>query len=206
MDVIAKNIKFVRRELKLKQQEFGGLLGTNQATVQSWEYGKAVPGAKFLEAIHRHFGVNLHWLLSGQGDPYIKKSGEQPVTAPVYDSSDYMSAKQLFPDNRMQSNDAMVQDMVLAAKVLGSNSLYSIALDLIIRTYASSVDELSKSNDKIKLMNSMTDKLSELEQKLDVLQKENASLRTKLADLETRTSPGETRDAATTAEPEKKAM
>jgi len=68
---IAEHIKLIRGELS--QSQFGKKIGASYRTVQSWETGESFPGSTFLNAIRRNFDVNIDWLLSGDGDPYITR-------------------------------------------------------------------------------------------------------------------------------------
>lgn len=76
---LAKRIKRIRG--KLSQGEFASRLGTAQRAVSSWETEQAAPGSKFLEAMNREFGVNLNWLLTEEGEPYIKDREQEHRTA-----------------------------------------------------------------------------------------------------------------------------
>lgn len=71
---IAENIIKIRG--RLSQTEFAKRLGTQKGIVHSWESGKSMPGAHYLAAINRVFGVNVNWLLSGEGEPYIDKESQ----------------------------------------------------------------------------------------------------------------------------------
>jgi len=68
---IGSRIKAIRGALS--QKDFAVKIGAGQKSIHSWEAGHAAPGARSLEAIHRVFGVDIHWLLTGEGDRYIKK-------------------------------------------------------------------------------------------------------------------------------------
>jgi transcriptional regulator with XRE-family HTH domain len=67
---IGSRIKTIRG--KISQKIFAHKIGSNQKSVHAWESGKAMPGAKSLEAIHKAFGVDINWLLTGEGNQYIK--------------------------------------------------------------------------------------------------------------------------------------
>ncbi|MBN1545708.1 MAG: helix-turn-helix domain-containing protein, partial [Syntrophaceae bacterium] len=71
---IAENIIKIRD--RLSQAEFAKRLGTKKGIVHSWESGKSMPGSHYLQVIHRVFGVNINWLLTGEGEPYIKKESQ----------------------------------------------------------------------------------------------------------------------------------
>jgi len=68
---IGERIKFIRG--KLTQKKFGNLIGADQSTVQVWEIRNSLPKGDFLQRIHEQFGVNINWLLTGMGEPYVKE-------------------------------------------------------------------------------------------------------------------------------------
>lgn len=65
-------IKSVRGDLA--QKTFAARIGVHPTTVQNYESGD-IPKGDVLLRIHQEFGVDLTWLLTGQGDPYIKEAG-----------------------------------------------------------------------------------------------------------------------------------
>jgi len=63
----------------MSQKDFATKIGAGQRSIHSWEAGEASPGARALAAIHRVFHVNVHWLLTGEGEPYIDDTqGTEP--------------------------------------------------------------------------------------------------------------------------------
>ncbi len=47
-----------------------------QGTVSRWKTGPKLPGRKNLRKLCHHFKVNVDWLESGVGDPYIAKDDD----------------------------------------------------------------------------------------------------------------------------------
>ena len=68
---IGDNIKLIRGALSKK--DFAIKIGASDTNVLAWERSDALPGSKYLEVIHRVFGVDINWLLTGEGEPYINK-------------------------------------------------------------------------------------------------------------------------------------
>lgn len=66
---IGERIRFVRGDLS--QIEFGDMLGAPRSTVRRWERGLATPSneilVRFMDLLH----VDLLWLFSGKGKPYL---------------------------------------------------------------------------------------------------------------------------------------
>ena len=74
---IGERIKFIRGGLT--QKKFGHLIGADQSTVQVWEIRNSLPKGNFLQRIHEQFGVNINWLLTGMGEPYVKEGPDDPA-------------------------------------------------------------------------------------------------------------------------------
>ena len=68
---LADRIKFVRGSLS--KVEFARALGINRNTLLQWETNKLFPNFEKLQKIHKTFKVNINWLLSGEGKPYLKR-------------------------------------------------------------------------------------------------------------------------------------
>lgn len=70
---LANRIKAWRHALGLTQDEFAKLAGMSKATLVGYEVGQRKPGADALAAIAKT-GVNMTWLLTGEGEMLPVKS------------------------------------------------------------------------------------------------------------------------------------
>lgn len=63
------------REIRgaLSRDAFAVKLRVDGSTIQRYETADNIPKGDVLERIHQEFGVNLNWLLTGEGEPYINK-------------------------------------------------------------------------------------------------------------------------------------
>jgi len=68
---IGDRIKYIRGSLT--QPEFGKKLGVGRNNVYTWETNKNMPLSETLLRIYKEYGVNINWLLSGEGEPYLKR-------------------------------------------------------------------------------------------------------------------------------------
>ena len=57
----------------LKKSVFCRELGIFRNTLQMWETNKAFPGFESLLKLHKIFKVNINWLISGEGKPYLTR-------------------------------------------------------------------------------------------------------------------------------------
>lgn len=60
-------IKKIRKELDLTQQKFADRIGVKRNTVGQWECGINAITDQVITSICREFGVNEHWLRTGEG-------------------------------------------------------------------------------------------------------------------------------------------
>ena len=65
-----ERITYIRGSLS--QDDFGYLLGVHRNTVQAWECEEILPKEGIVKALFMLFNVNLDWLFSGKGDPYLE--------------------------------------------------------------------------------------------------------------------------------------
>jgi transcriptional regulator with XRE-family HTH domain len=59
--------------LDLSQREFAQRMGVAQGNLSLLETGQSLPSCFFLWCLHATFGVNLHWIMSGQGQVLLTK-------------------------------------------------------------------------------------------------------------------------------------
>ncbi len=69
---IGERIKSIRGNLT--QKEFAKQINADQSTVQNWENKNKLPKGDILQRIQEIFNVNINWLLTGDGDPYLYRS------------------------------------------------------------------------------------------------------------------------------------
>jgi len=71
---ISERIKLIRGSLS--QSDFGAQIGVSQSAVQNYESGQ-IPKGDVLQRIRQKFKVNIDWLLTGEGKPYIEREGRE---------------------------------------------------------------------------------------------------------------------------------
>ena len=77
-----ERIKYIRGTLT--QPEFDKKLDVGRNNVYTWETNKNMPLAEILLQIYKEYGVNINWLLSGEGEPYIEQSKRSIVVGSRY--------------------------------------------------------------------------------------------------------------------------
>jgi len=69
METIGERLKSAREKLNLDQGKFAKELGAGgRTTISQWERGISFPSANILKTIHEKFGIDINWLLTGEGD------------------------------------------------------------------------------------------------------------------------------------------
>ena len=68
MATIGERIRRMRDEKKMTQGELGKLIGVSVASVSKWEKDQAEPKGNNLSAIAQALGVEMGWILTGEGN------------------------------------------------------------------------------------------------------------------------------------------
>ena len=80
---VYERIRQLRKEiLKLSQTDFGNKLGVNRDVINNIENNRlARPDQKLslIKLMCKEFGVNEEWLLTGEGEPFVKKTREEEI-------------------------------------------------------------------------------------------------------------------------------
>jgi transcriptional regulator with XRE-family HTH domain len=77
-ETIANRLKQWRKSNGWTQMELADNIGVHVGMVRKWEGGTARPGSEALGAIGRA-GVNLHWLILGEGEMGARSAGVPPM-------------------------------------------------------------------------------------------------------------------------------
>lgn len=78
-----ERIKKLRKALDLTQQKFADSLGMKQNTIATYEMGRATPSDPTIKSICREFNVNETWLRTGEGEMFVKRTGEDELASAV---------------------------------------------------------------------------------------------------------------------------
>ena len=73
---IAERIKYIRGSRK--RIVFCRKLDIFRNTLQKWEANKGFPDFESLLKLHKIFEVNINWLISGEGNPYLTRLKKPP--------------------------------------------------------------------------------------------------------------------------------
>ena len=77
---VGQRLKFLRTQfLKLSQKELASILNVKQNTLSNWERGENEMDYEAMQTLSKTFNVNLNWLLTGEGEMFIKREHKIPT-------------------------------------------------------------------------------------------------------------------------------
>ncbi|RCW41990.1 MULTISPECIES: helix-turn-helix transcriptional regulator [unclassified Halanaerobium] len=91
---VVKNIKKLRKEYNLTQQQLAEKIGVGRSTIALVESGRTNPTEHLLHSISRELGVRLEWLKTAQGKIY--KDNKQIVRECIDIIGDFEKAEEAF--------------------------------------------------------------------------------------------------------------
>jgi len=148
-------VKSIRVLKSLTQDQFSALLGVKQKTVSNWESGRNEPNITTLHEISNKWAVNLHWLLTGEGE-MLKGEGSSALSnedllyIPEY-NVELSAGFGVYPEDHALS----VGNRPFAASWLKKKGLHAKDLKLV-RVAGDSMEPLLKDKDIIMLDTSKT--------------------------------------------------
>lgn len=74
-----ERIRSLIKALKIKQSEFAQRIGVSRPFVSELCSGAKNPSDRTIADICREFGVNEHWLRTGEGDMFVNPSREEEI-------------------------------------------------------------------------------------------------------------------------------
>ncbi|GAB6075420.1 helix-turn-helix domain-containing protein [Desulfurobacterium crinifex] len=69
--MIGKRLKKVRKTLGITQRNFAKEIGISEATLRRYENEQFLPDAEVLQRLAKKFGINIHWLITGEGSMFV---------------------------------------------------------------------------------------------------------------------------------------
>lgn len=73
MSLLENRLKEVRKRLNLSQEELAINTEAKRTTIAGYESGVSLPHAEFLIALNAKYYVDINWLLTGEGTPFLKQ-------------------------------------------------------------------------------------------------------------------------------------
>ncbi|GLX71431.1 helix-turn-helix domain-containing protein [Paenibacillus glycanilyticus] len=77
MESIGERLKQIRKTLNFNQSQFSESIGLSQGALSEIENGKFNPSIEIIISINKLFGINIEWLLLGEGNKHADDPFEQ---------------------------------------------------------------------------------------------------------------------------------
>lgn len=75
--MIGKRLKEIRLKKQLSVQQLSQIVEIPERTLGGYERNERKPPYELLELLHGKFGVNLNYLITGIGEPFLKDFDEK---------------------------------------------------------------------------------------------------------------------------------
>jgi transcriptional regulator with XRE-family HTH domain len=175
-----KRHSFLRERKDVSQALAAKESGISISSIQRYESG-ILPSPRNIKKIQLYYKCNENWLLTGEGEPY-PNAGGQDTPAPA---SSVRETQSTFPAvaavPAQQFN--IMEDLDLAARVLGSHTHYAAALHLNIRSFSGAIaaeTEMYKCKEDLRKQG---ETLSHMQGRLDELENQDKLLREEILKL-----------------------
>jgi len=165
---IGKRIKLIRGSLSLK--DFAQRIDPAKKSSYDWESGKAMPGASTLEKIHKVFGVNINWLLTGEGEPFLNKNS---TNAKDFHKVDSLIMTVPSPESK---HTATAMDS-FAESISGLREIYDSGDASLIQALEINIRIIRREAHRGKIINAQADQINNLEKKCKEVTQEMESLK-----------------------------
>jgi len=84
---IGDRFKQFRKAIKKTQRLLAHELGIYQSTVHNFEKGETFPSIGYLHYFYEEYGLNVHWLLTGESFMFVPDYSQSPDISYVMESS-----------------------------------------------------------------------------------------------------------------------
>ena len=116
-----KNLKKLREQIGMTQEEFGKSLGLAKSTYNNYETGEREPKSDFWITAAQKYGVTIDYLMGFSDDPHLTADHIQNTPAPSEDSTratqeDVMKA--FISSGLVPANKDLTQDDVRILKII----------------------------------------------------------------------------------------
>ena len=76
---VGERLKKTREALNISQIRLAEQLSVSQGTISKWERGLCEIPYSVMEYLAKTYNINLHWLLTGEGEMFIKREHKIPT-------------------------------------------------------------------------------------------------------------------------------
>jgi transcriptional regulator with XRE-family HTH domain len=112
-----ERFKQIRKKSGLNQKDFAEKLGTTQANISRYEKGELDINTEIQRKLAEHFGVNIHWLVTGKGEQTFKEANIKQVGTNI----NTMGSVNNSTISITRSNDSEMQEILQDLYMLPDN-------------------------------------------------------------------------------------
>jgi len=142
--------------------------GVTKNTIRRYESGANPPDTNFIARLCEAYGINAHWLITGEGPKFLDDQPMQPAA-----SNETAIAAPLPSDNL-----GLGESVELLAKIYNSgNKVLIRAISANLNAFGEAIDNKALAQKAITMMDEMNRRMLALENDLAKLKEENEGLR-----------------------------
>ena len=159
--------RFARKELGYNLVDFGKLIGIKHSSLSQIENNNSKPSSKTYENICRNTNINLEWLLSGTGDPFLRETFSSPET--LVGQLKKPAAKQapIYNEGETQKWD----EISLGRAVDQLQKIYSSKDPVLIRAINANLDAFTRTVDLADEVKILKDRMAVMEANMKRMEK-----------------------------------
>lgn len=149
MDKIGDRIKKIRQNIGLSQIDMANKMRINPKTWSRYENNSTFPPKEILEKLAEVYNFNLHWLIMGKGEMFIKDSNTLKQT-------EYSSNENVILSNTNTANDTQDEHITESSNILSKEYetiSYQTNLFLEDSYYMLDNEEENQNTEIIKILN-----------------------------------------------------
>lgn len=80
METVGDRLNKLLETLNIKKVDFAKELDRSTGNISDWLSNKCNPGKRALKIMNEKFDVSAKWLIEGEGDMFVNKKINQPIT------------------------------------------------------------------------------------------------------------------------------
>lgn len=105
-------LKDIRYELRLTQSKLADLIGKHPVDISKYERNEVMPSADTLAQLAKKCKVNLNWLLTGEGEMFVKEKVTTEEKKDKNDDTSYKSDTYQTPSVRQEKPERYTSEEV----------------------------------------------------------------------------------------------
>ncbi len=139
--IISARFKSFRKTLVKSQKELAIELNIHQSTIANIENAKIFPNINFINILYKKYNLNTHWLLTGEGEMFLKNSSDLP--------DDWFSQVPEISPASCGSSGRIAEEHILGYKAFEKKFLKKFKDPIVTHAVGDSMEPLIRDGDLI---------------------------------------------------------